>query len=542
MIEEGGDDVVIRTMKDDLAGVPKLPVPAKPAPPPPLGEARPDGRQTFPLPPKETTPTYTIRPPRRRKRRWLKGTLLTLLVLVIVSAAGWAAFAYFFAAPAAPEEIARPQATATLSAIIPRAATFAVQYRVETPQDRATLLQIWQGSAKSSSQGNPTDLLRDPNTSQIMYVMLEGENRPFLLIPQSSLAEDIIAQSSGLQSIQHQGWIISHAFNPARYQESLTGGTLAETTPALAFSSSGNGVVRFYLGPTALNQIRETSFGGDFAVGRLQEVAFAGAVQAREGAISLQGIGMPASEASASLSPQDEVGSQHLLSLIPADAAGARLGANLAHDLTGWQEVSRVIDGAVLSQPAVAALVPEFSTPYAWYHRAGADGVTDFGLIVTLPVDLQPELQLGDATLEQALRALVPLVTEERVLTDLAFADGLLREVPLRFVNLTGSTAALDYALTETHLLVATSKEGIEALLGTAVGLPAAQAGLEASPKWNSLFTAWGALPSGRDLIVADLNYPPLVDLLPAPAQFGLAITPEEAVTALQGVLVLNTL
>ena len=492
----------------------------------------------------QTAPTYTIRPPRYHKRRWVKWTLLSLLVLAIVGAAGWGAVAFFFAPPAALEEEVAPDVPATMSAIIPREASLALQYRVETPQDRAALLQLWQGSPQTFLQGNPSDVLRDPGTSQILYVMLAGETRPFALMPHSDLAEEIIAQSSNLQSVNHEGWIIAHSFNPGIYKTALAAGALEDTAAVSVFNAPDSGVARFYLGQTALNQIRKTSFGDDFTVGRLSEVAFAGHVRPQENVISLQGIGLPASGAPASISPQREEGDQHLFSLVPADAASARLGYNLTQDVASWQEMSQVLDEAVLSQPAVAALMEQFTSPYAWYHRLGADGLADFGLIVTLPAGLQPELQLGDASLEQALRALIPLVTKERLISELAFFDGELGGVPIRFVNLTGPADALDYTLTDSHLLIASSKEGMEVLLGSAAaGLPAGQAGLKDSAEWGPLFTAWGALPSGRDVVVAAVNYPPLSELLPA-SQFGLVISTPEAADAiiLQGVLVLDTL
>lgn len=540
MADQGGDNIVIHTMRDDLAagsGSQKsapLPPPAKPAPPQPpkfqtpipapkLTPAPKPSQQIppkpqFPLPPRNPVAAPAPPPafiPRRRQRGKLVWALALLFVLVLAAAG---AYAYFFLL-ATPSEVLPPEVeVAQLSDIIPASATVVAHYRVETPDTRGQLLEVWQSSVKPLLQGNPSSLLTQGNLTEFAFVMLEANTRPFLVVPKDSLPADIKASLNDLQLAEVSGWQVLHSMRAQDYAQALASGKRALTPPA-AVSAAG---LQVHVNQAALNQLRSHIASPSFGAGLLHSLSLTLSPAVSTRALVVSGHADSASPLppAATLVPRAD---QALLEQIPADATFVRLGASLKQDVASWQTVAKILDAEVLAVPAVAALVTQLDTPYAYYHRSGPDGINDVGLIVSLPDSLTPSLALGDATLEQALTALLPLITSGKPVATLRFADGVYQSTSLRFVNIAGANEALDYALSASHLQVSTSKEGMFALLdSTAARTPS----FAAAAPWQSVLSEWQTVPETEHLFFGSLTYAPLLELLPTDLNelpFGLA-------------------
>ncbi len=549
MVDEGGDNIVIRTMKDDLTGGGTKP--PSPAPLPNPSASSPTPSPGFPLPPRPASPAVPPTIPaafrstpnvtRRNRRRlflWLGGGLG---VATLIAAGAWA-FVTFVSAPAGSDE-APAEVTASASEILPTGTGIAVHYSLETPADRSRLLELWQSSPKTLLQGNPKTLISDPQIQEFMYVGIPGESRPFLLVPKEQASEQLVSQVSPEQVSEKNGWYIFHSLNPSPYIQALTQGAgLPSEISARFAQKTAARPLYFYLSELALNQIRGSSAGDAFATGAVKQMVLTADLASGQNALAFDGFGEidplsdPSGESNFPVPPKAD---QALLAAIPADTRFVRLGGNLAGDITAWEDLTHVLDKTVLDQSAIAAFLKQLTGPYAYYQRLGADGVEDLGLLTMLPAGLTPPVALGDAALEQALPALVPLILPVKPVSLPAFADGIYQNVPLRFANLVGSTKALDYAIQNNVVMLATSKEGMFSLLDVAGKKTAS---LEASPPWQALFTAWGAAPVSPELFLGYLKFSSLLELLPTSQTelpFGLTQEAADSGVHLTGVLLL---
>ncbi len=165
-----------------------------------------------------------------------------------------------------------------------------------------------------------------------------------------------------------------------------------------------------------------------------------------------------------------------------------------------------------MQQPAVATLLQSFQSSYALYSRKDTNSVVNYGLVLQIPADKITTIKNGDATLEQATQVLAPLIAQHALTTQLTFADGTYQSVPLRYVNIIDQDHAIDYAVVDNYVLIATSREGMATLIDTYKNSkPSLTAGLS----WKSLFQSWGALPQMSDFIVGNITSPILLQLLP---------------------------
>lgn len=528
MADQGGDNVIIRTMKDDLTGPSSAPLASlnpstpttsptlpKPSQPPPL--PAPKIPTNFPLPARQEEAAVGLPHVAARNRRRL--IMWSSLVIVLVAALGggiWAFMAFFAASPqGSPSPTV--ETVAPVSALIASNTTVAAYYHLDSATTRSQMLSLWQNSLKTLLQGNPKSLVENPTVTQFLYVILEGDSRPYLLIPKSETSEQQLATLSPSQVSEYQGWNIIHALNASPYLAAIPPSTVLSANQASRLDNLAIPMpIKIFFGEAALNQIRTTTASSAFAIGSIHTALMGAIPNPTATALLLDGFGQESSASSPlpspSLPPQID---QNLLAAIPADATFVRLGGNLFSDITSWQNVARVLDKSILEQPAVAALVGQFTGPYAYYQRTGADGLPDTGLVIPLPGSLTPPLALGDKTLEAALPALTPLILGQKPAVTPAFADGSYQGTALRFANLASSGQALDYALTEKRLYVATSKEGMLAALD--VALSKSPALLTSSP-WKNLLKEWGVVPASPELFLGFVSYAPLVDLLPTSA------------------------
>lgn len=545
---DGGDNIIIRTMKDDLGSRDAKP-PTSPVGNPVTSEASFTGPAAFPLPPRGTAPIPpTVPAPfrstpnvtRRNRRRlmvWLGGVLAAI---ILIGGGAWA-FITFVSAPA-PAEETLGTSPAPVSDLLPASAGLAIYYSFETPADRSRLLELWQNSPKTLLQGNPKTLISDPKIEQFMYVGIPGESRPFLIIPKDQVSAELVEQLSPEQIFEKSGWVIFHALNVSPYPQALAqgAGLGSEIGGRLNQKTIGR-PLHIYLSELALNQIRAGSAGQVFTTGAVQRMVLSVEIASDRNVLLLDGFGEGRSLPSPSLSPlaASNKADQALLAGIPADAAFVRLGGNLAQDIEAWESLTHVLDTNVLEQSAVASLLNQLTGPYAYYQRLGEDGVEDVGLLVAIPPEIAPPIALGDAALEQTLPALTPLILPVKPVSLPAFADGVYEGVPLRFANLAGSAKALDYTVKNNLITLSTSKEGMFSALDVAgKKIPS----LEASAPWQTLLAAWGPVPATPQFLLGHLNFSSVLDLLPtAQTSLPFGLTQETAVSGLHfsGVLML---
>lgn len=587
---DGGDNIVIRTMKDDLAGgasksLPAAPTPAKPMTPPapmstmpapavapkpmtmPMAQPAkpamampamsspptppPPAPTQFPLPPKGKTVTpATPNVSRRNRRRFLVWGSVTAVLLLLIGGGVWA-FVTFVSAPAAPTEEASENTIPFAGSVpVPSSASVAIHYNLTNPNVRSQFLQLWQNSAKTLLQGNPKDLLQNANVSEFMYVMLSGESRPYVVVPKTGIDQQFIAQLSESQVTEVNGLYVLHSLSAQPYLSALRQTTTPDPLVDQLDDATSGKPLNIYLGEGALNQIRAGVAGEAFAAGSTKSAILSADLSSDKKALVFTGTGK-ATQATTSTAPvssplsggfvQTPAADQALLAGIPGDATFVQLGGNLAQDIQDLETVSTILDKTILDQTSVAALVKQLKVPYAFYRRLGADGVEDLGLLTKLPTEVNPAIVLGDTTLEQAFQAMVPLILPTKPVTLPAFADGAYQTVPLRFANLLGATKALDYAIQGTTLSLATSKEGMFSAVDVAAKK---QPAFEASAPWQALLGSSGPVPVTPQAVWGYLTSPNLIDLLPSiETKLPVVITeqPSESGLHLTGAVLLST-
>jgi len=229
---------------------------------------------------------------------------------------------------------------------------------------------------------------------------------------------------------------------------------------------------------------------------------------------------------------------QELLALLPASAMTVRLGADLQTDMNNWSSAG-VLDSEVLRSANVQSLAEQTDGPYAFYVD-GSSPVKAFGLVAALSPTVRNQLMIGDQALEEGLTALVPLLTGRSAITPVQFNEAAYMGERLAYANLS-TTQALDYALVDDYLLVATSKDAMFALMDTVAGKNEA---FISDVRYTELLALWGAVPIGRDFVVGELKDPLLKQLLPvAEGSDGVAFavlrqsSEESSTSMMQGVI-----
>lgn len=506
--------------------------PAAPPPTPPVASepaAAPAGRTLAgPLPPRAATPdTAGGRLPRRRS---LIGRLILLLViLLILAGAGlglaWAYQAGFITLPllfgrSAPTPAPTPTVAAATD-LIPATASFIIQYQFPTIDARSQIATAWQAapapSLTSLLQGDPRALLENTENTEAYYVVLPEDSRPYLLVPATDATRQLLQNTPDAQTAELDGWLISHSVSTNLYVEALGGGTLnPEATNALTPPATDTAPIRLLAGPALLQQLRRHLAGTPWSNAPLQEAVLTGRFATNTAAVLLlEGTGRTIQQAAATAAADP-----NLTTLLPADLTALQLGADFASDLASWQATNDAIDQEILAAPAIQALLQELNTPYAFASFARDTGTYDYLLVIELPPSPATPLTLDDAGLKDALTGMVPLLTGRPAAATVAFNPGEYAGIPLRFANIT-STAAIDYALTDTHLLIATSKDAMFSLLDTIAGTAPSMA---LTLPYQTLATYLGTQDPSQ-LTVATVTLPQLLALLPPGAEQHAALT-----------------
>ncbi|MEO6077370.1 MAG: hypothetical protein ABIP54_01130, partial [Candidatus Andersenbacteria bacterium] len=159
-----------------------------------------------------------------------------------------------------------------------------------------------------------------------------------------------------------------------------------------------------------------------------------------------------------------------LTDLVPSDAVFVRAGENFSDDILSFQQNHPIFDSQIFTQPAIQQFIAKLTAPYAIYSRVGADGAPDTGLIIQLPEALRGKISHSDSAIEQLLISFAPFVTGRPLDSQVVFADGSYNAIPIRYANLQGQSAALDYTVGDNFILISSSREGMQALGQMALG------------------------------------------------------------------------
>jgi hypothetical protein len=491
-------EIIIHTMRDDLRSLPsRAAAPAKRQGPAEKGP-------TLPLPPRPSArKDKMIRVPERRSLwRRIGGWRLGLAAMVVLAIGASAAGAYYWWLNLRPEN-SQPGERAAIGNMVPANTALVVYYSLASEEARADLRRAWEEkngselSIISLLNGDPRLLLEIAEVKEIAYIVLSEDPRPYLLVPKIEATRSLLEDNFDASLAEVRGWYVAHPLSVELYQQASTDGgqetSLAEAADELQISVSGS----FW------QNLRERAAGEQLAKGNVSQrveirlkmsslatprIEFEGRA-AREKTTE-QGVEVPAASGAETLDTT-------LLALVPDDVEWVRLGANFRADAEKWP----------LLQPEVLGLLDNWQTPYALYRRIGQDQVEDFGLVVSLP----EETTLSDPALAEGIKNLSALTLPDLVTSWPAWAEGEYKGIALRFANLAGPTKAVDYTVFKNHLLAATSKEGIFALLDTAqeegVAIPQ-------SARWQRILNL-GSVSEARAVVLLSLKDPLLNQLLP---------------------------
>lgn len=554
---------------------PVPPVPASPAGRPASPPAKPTDQpasspRVFPLPPQGSDIQKVVMAPiGKRRRRGLTRVLFLIIFLLLLTGGGAAAWFFYFQEnnPFAPE----PGQPAVAVQVLPSDSLIIVQYRLESAQDRSDINAAWTNQVQSAPSqasfttllaGDPRLLLSDSDIEEFYYVTLADSTRPFLVVPQTAALTENLQENSDAHYVEYEGWYIVHPLTVDPYLLALAAGTVASQGGESLLQDTGIGApLRLILGESVLPTLRQDiagppagEAGEHFLAGKLQKLALAGKFS--------NNLELSGTATARSVIPATST-NQQLLSLIPAQVTVARLGANFFEDVEEWLTMTNTVEADILQRPLVQQLFAQLTGPYAYFTygspssspplsspspQSGRQPATigggnqALGFIIELPLILQGKVTLGEPALEEALPALIPLLIDQRTIPPLTFTERIYEGTPLRYVNLVGVTTTLDYAVTDTHLLITTSKDSMLTLLDT-IGQRAAS--LTRGGNWQTLLTNWGSLPASHDIVLGTLQLPALRQFLPprmgeTGLPFGLAIQGDPTSPKAQAIIELS--
>jgi hypothetical protein len=543
--------MTIRTMQDDVSDIqhgrvlPRATSDTAATPAPAGGTAAPavdSSRKALPLQPTASSraqKVVTVPAARKRKGKvlwWVGGSTLAIVLL-----AGMGVGAWWYLQDTATEAT---QNAVEAAQMLPSNAMLIVQYRLESAEARTEIGGAW-GSSGTSAQlsdliaGDPRLLLNDPELKEFFYVVLEDATRPYLIVPITPEVTKLVAAGSEVRFIEKDGWYIVHALATQPYEAALQAGTLATTSSGSWLNETGTQPLRFVFGPNFLPRLRTAVAGESFVAGELTELHLTGSFNASQSTIDLTG------QATTLTTLSSGAADVSLLSKVPEQANVVRLGSTFYEDVRSWIGKAGVVDHNVIGRPVVQQLLSQLTTPYAYFGYQGPAGEQNVGLVLSLPPGLQGKVVLGDVALEEGLTALVPLIVDQPQVAPLAYADATYAGITMRYAKISGTPYALNYAVTPTHLLIATSKESMFALTDTVAGnTPSIVTGTT----WRALLAASAEAPGARDVVIGQLPGAGLHDLFPSASgtgstiPFSLSLQPETTGTRASATLLLSSI
>jgi len=508
-------DIIIRTMRDDMAAAKATPSAAKAQPPAKAGRPTPRKRAAksmLPLPAKQPVAKEknVIRPTKRKKTKSVIRRFVFVTFVLLLALAGGGAWWLFYGQDRGAGPAITPEAELTSADVIPQDTQLIVQYQLSTPSDKSSLQELWNNNRQQPAtlsdllSGDPRLLLADEDLQEFYYVLLPNEPRLYTVIPRTSYTSQLLTDQNFIQVLPKGNWYIVHSLNTETYTTALTSGTLAQTGGLPLEPNSSP--MRWIISSSLISQLYDTIDAEDLTLVPPKSRMLAATFDPPANIITFTSDSRPPATTSPATDSQ-----QALYQVVPGDADFILLGSSFAADLSQWANLTPSPDASILDQPAVQQLISELTEPYAYYRRLGPDGASDIGLVITLPPALQSVLRLGDPTVEQALAALVPLITNRTISQELAFAAGAFADTPLRYVNLVDSTQALDYAITDQYLFIASSKEGMFTVLDTLADTPT----IDTPTSQVTLLISRTAVPVGQTIVASTIQHPLLAKLLP---------------------------
>ena len=528
------DKLEIRTMKDDIDELRATATPpSKPSvasTPPVLSNKAPLYQPSTSIPkPSGPNPGRTVTPPakviksqRRRKKshKAVKSVALALLLLGVIVGGGGATWWYFgdVILPASKNN----GLIAASTEVIPANYSIIIHYKLASLSDRTLVSTAWQKQRGIEDQeiqaalnGDPRIFIDDPSLTDIFYVLLPDSPRPYVLVPQTDGTEDLLNKfSAQIQITKYQGWYVVHPVATEKYIEAVSSNRLAQLQEEYSaiVSTQANAPIRIMLNAGTIESLHQAVLGNGLGSSQLSQIQLLGHPTSGEAALEFSGeADLLASVISNNITLRN---SQELVSQIPSEADFVRLGGNLASDLTEWGKIATDIDRNSLNLASVRQLISSFESPYAFFISHKAAGERDFGLVVPLSEQQRQSVIQATATLEEGLLTLAPLLTGKQVIAPVAFTSSVYQGTNLRYANFSSSSSALDYAVTDKFLLIATSKSTMFNLIDIANANPGASS-VASAANFQSLLGYWGSLPEADNLVLSSASYEPLSQLLP---------------------------
>lgn len=467
--------VTIHTMKDDLSSL-RNPIRAtNPAPAAkPLGSTPPSPATTaktpsLPIAPLTPASGKSVVIPSGKPKRGLKGILTVAIVIIIAFLAAGAAAWYFMLGPSSSEN-PTAEAPKSLEEMIPATAAVVTEYQLNDASKQKIQMLFAQPSTTQPTfdtflDGDPRLALQYADVSQLLYIQLPNNPRPYLLTPETDSLKVLFANTPASQTVVQNGWRVVHPINIGSFTSALSQASLSAlpNSPFKQISTSYG--LRVYLSAGTLASAIAQGAGisisnpGSFSATVHSDINISG------GNLTLFDGIITAAQQPSSILKADPT----LVALVPSDTQFVYAGKDVGADIQAWSEEPAVIAPEIVSQPQVKQILTELKgLPYVFYRQGSVvDGAPRFGLIIKLTPDLVRSLTTEKTGLETALFALRPLSTgSTAALPSLPlFADGTYNEIPLRYVNINGPAQAIDYAIADPYLIVATSKDGMFATL-----------------------------------------------------------------------------
>ncbi len=500
------NELVIRTMKDDMSKMHSVPV-VSPLPSGDEASSAPSPA-AFPLSSKQVTSASL--PKSRAKHNVIVGVVV-IAVCAGLTAAGW----YGYARWASQQIVVKtPSQTRPVAEMIPKEAMAIVTYSLDSESRRTGAKVLWDAKGPavggSAIDGDPRELLAIQDIPALYYIVMQDSQHPFLLINKTPGSEQYVATQSTVEHIDKDGWYILNRIGTDQYAAALERGTVAEagSLPALRSASA---VAQYIFTAPYASKLFNGMASDALGISRIAETVFEVEAPSQDGTIR--------AHATTPIPPMPEKPTpaiEELTRLIPGDSEFGHIGFNFAEDVSAWQQETARLDGSIMQQPAVRQFLSLLNTPYVLFKRTGSDGVRDIGLIIQLPESLQKSLKTGEPIIEQALPGFIPLIVGKALGIQSAFHDGTYQDVPVRYTNITGQTQALDYTVGDSFILISSSREGMGALVDIALGNGS---DIQKKDPWKSLFEKTAALIEGKIVSFGSIQDPLFVSLMPIPGE-----------------------
>lgn len=480
-MEEG---ITIRTMQDDVAGLKKQQTSA-------LGAS---GK----VPRKELGPM-----PKKNPAKKIALAAGTILLLCAIGVGAWFGYSTFLSKG---DVSMHGASTLSITQVIPSDVVAVVAYDASSDANRAVISSYWNNGGPASEvfkSADPTALLTSSDAQSVYYFILANNSTPFSVIPKTAQTTKYLEQVQGVKYVEKGGWYIVHELTVDDYVADIDRGNYSNNPDAALLAGSGfvaRYIINSSLAPQLLSLPANLGIDRQQVVFDVNQTSGDGVVQ---GEYTLSEVAVPQK-----VTPD----TTQLTALVPGDASFLRVGENFSNDIAEFQQAHAVFDAHIFSEPAIQQYIAKLSAPYALYVRTGADGVQDTGLIIQIPDSLKPHKGYSDPIIEQLLTSLAPFVTGRALDSQIVFADGSYNAIPIRYANLQGQTAALDYTIGDNYILIASSREGMQALGAMALGTGSA---MVSNTPWNTLFQQAKAFVP-YNMIAGTITDPAILSLIPA--------------------------